>query len=182
MDYGGHLLKKPSSTAGPVETAIQIRSLPALQAPKSVPESISPVTLPHLAPQIEQPAQCSPVDNESDLESTSGSEAGSATPSDSQVDTDREILPPLRKTLRRSRSLGSRKPLRRKQPALNEAEDDREYLTMYTSNPGVSPWSGDGSPKLSSSDLSQRPRLHTGGATQRPPVTTEALTRGRGYP
>jgi len=179
-NYGGHL-PRPCSTATAVETDILSPSLPVLELPKSIPAGVSTGTLTGLS-QIEQPGHCSQADNESDLESNSGSEAGSTSAHESQGDTDAEIPQPLPATLPRVRSFGSRKPLRRKRSILlnghGQAEDDREFLTMYTSNPAVSPCYSDSLPRLYSSGSVQRPRcLHTGGAPPRPPVITEGLAR-----
>jgi hypothetical protein len=177
-NYGGHL-PRASCTDGAVETDIQPPPLPAPEIPTSVPEGVSTGTLTRLS-QIEQPAQCSLVDNESDLESNSGSEAGSTSAHESQVDTDAEIPQPLPTTLPRVRSFGSRRPLRRKRSTLgaqDQPEDDRAFLTMYTSNPAVSPCHSDGGASLYSSGSLQRLRLHTGGAAPRPPVVTEGLAR-----
>ncbi len=115
--YGGHL-PRPSSTAAPGETDIQLLSLPALEPPKSIPEGVSTVTLTDLS-QIEQLVHCSQADNESDLESNSGSEAGSTSAHESQEDTDAEIPHLLPTTLPRVRSVRSCRPLRRKRSILN---------------------------------------------------------------
>jgi hypothetical protein len=167
---GGHL-PKPSSTAARVETGIQSSPLPALELPTSIPEGVRTTTVSGLS-QIEQPVHCSQIDNESDFESNSGSEAGSTSAHESQGDTDAEIPQPLPTTLPRVRSVGSRRP-RRKRSTLNiqnQAEDDRAFLTMHASKPAVFPCHSD-SPPL------QRPRLHSGGAPSRPPVITQGLAR-----
>jgi len=178
---GGHL-PKPSSTAAPMETDIQSSSLPTLELLKGIPEDVRTITVSGLS-QIEQSIHCSQVDNESDLESNSGSEgseAGSTSAHESQGDTDAEIPRPLPTTLPRVRSVGSRRPLRRKRSTLtlqNQAEDDRAFLTMHSSNPAVFPCNNDSRPKLYTSGSLQRPRLHTGGAPSRPSVITQRLAR-----
>src|SRR5258708_7550190 len=120
MNYGGHLTK-PSSTAAQVETGIQAPSLPAPEVSKSVSAAVSVDALTRLAPQVEQPVQCSEIDNDSDLESGSGSEAGATSAHELHADTDGEILWPLPIALPRVRSIGSRKPLRRKIPTQDQA-------------------------------------------------------------
>lgn len=177
-NYGGHL-PKPSSTATLVETDIQFPSFPALELSKSNTMGVSTVTLTDLS-QIEQPVHCSQVDNDSDLESNSGSEAGSTSAHESQGDTDLEVPQLLSTTLSRVRSVRSCRPPRRKRSILNlqnDAEDDRAFLTMYTSNPTVPPCHSDSRARLHSFSPHQRPRLPTGGAPSRPPVITEGLTR-----
>jgi hypothetical protein len=128
-----------------------------------------------LAPQTEQPVQCSHADSDSDLESTSGSDAGSTSGHDSQLDTDAEILQPLPTTLPRLRSSRSHRTLRRKRStplATDRAEDDRAYLTMYTSNTAASLCRGDGYP---GPDLVHPPRLYTGRVPPRLLLITEGL-------
>jgi hypothetical protein len=164
-NYGGHL-PRASCTDGAVETDIQPPPLPAPEIPTSVPEGVSTGTLTRLS-QIEQPAQCSLVDNESDLESNSGSEAGSISAHGSQVDTDVEISG--------VKSGGRRKP-QRKISTLNtqyQVEDDREFLTIYAPKPAVPPCHSDGRRGLDPPGSPQHPRLNTGRATLRPPVVTK---------
>ena len=162
-----------------METDIQSSSLPALELIKGIPEDVRTITVSGLS-QIGQLVHCSQADNESDLESNSGSEAGSTSAHESQGDTDAEVPQPLPTTLPRVRSVGGRRPLRRKRSTLtlqNQAEDDRAFLTMHTSNPTVFPCNSDSHPKLYSSGSLQRPRLHTGGAPSRPSVITQGLAR-----
>ena len=177
-NYGGHL-PKPSSTAAPVETDIQLPPLSALELPGSTPEGVSTVMVTGLSP-IERPVQRLQVDNESDSESNSGSEAGSASAYESQGDTDAEIPQPLPTILPRVRSVGGRRPLRRQRSTLNlqdQPEGYRAFLTMHTSKPAAFPCHSDSCPRPYSSSSLQRPRLHTGGAPSRPQVITEGLAR-----
>ena len=177
-NYGGHL-PKPTNTATPAVTDIQSPSPPALELSKGNREGVSTVTLTDLS-QIEQPVHCSQVDNDSDLESNSGSEAGSTSAHESQGDTDVEVPHLPTTTLPRVRSVRSCRPPRRKRSILNvqdDTEDDRAFLTMYTSNPTVSPCHSDSRARLQSLGPLQRPRLPTAGAPSRPPVITEGLTR-----
>jgi hypothetical protein len=156
--YGGHL-PKPSSTAPKVEIDIQTPPFPASEVPTT--DTLTPQS------QNEQPVQCAPVDNESDLESNSGSEAGSISAHGSQVDTDVEISG--------VKSGGRRKP-QRKISTLNtqyQVEDDREFLTIYAPKPAVPPCHSDGRPRLDPPGSPQHPRLNTGRATLRPPVVTK---------
>jgi hypothetical protein len=173
-NYGGHLPRVPITTA-PLEIDIQAPSIPAPEVPESVPEGVSTVVVSRLAPQTEQLVQCSHADSDSDLESTSGSDAGSASGHDSQLDTDAEIFQPLPTTLPRVRSSRSHRTLRRKRStplATDRAEDDRAYLTMYTSNTAASLCRGDGYP---GPDLVYPPRLYTGRVPPRLSLVTEGL-------
>ena len=176
--YGGHL-PKPSSTAAPVEIDIQSPAISALELPKITPEGVSIIMVTGQSP-IERPVHRSQVDNESDFESDSGSEAGSTSAHESQGDTDAEIPQPLPTTLPRVRSVGSRRPPLRKRSTLNfqdQAEDDRAFLTMHTSNPAILPCHSNSHPRPCSSSSLQRPRLHTGGGPSRSQVITEGLAR-----
>ena len=178
MNNGGHLAKPPSTVAQ-VEIDVQTPSPPVLEVPKSVPVAVSMDTLSRVAPQIEQPVQCSEVDNDSDLESSSGSEAGATSAHESQVDTDGEILRPLPTTLPHVRSFGSRRPLRRKRSTLSaqdQAEDDdRAFLTMYTN----AAYRGEGSAGACPPGPLQLRRPHTGRIHPRPSVITEGIARPR---
>ena len=177
-NFGGHL-PKPSSTATPAETDIQSPSIPVLELSKSIIEGVNTATLAGQS-QIEQPVHCSQVDNDSDLESNSGSEAGSTSAHESQGDTDAEVPHLLTTTLPRVRSVRSCRAPRRKRSILNiqdDTEDDRAFLTMYTSNPAGPPCHSDSRARLHSFGSLQRPRLPTGAAPSRPPVITEGLTR-----
>jgi len=173
MNYGGHLAK-PFSTVAEVEIDIQATSLPALEITNSVSGVVSMGTL---SRPIDQQVQCSEVDNDSDLESTSGSEAGATSTPESQVDTDREVLRPLPTRPPRVKSVGSRRALQRKISALNaqgQAEDDRAYLTMYTSNTTIPACRGEGSAAPYPPDPHQLRRSHAGRIHARPSVVTEA--------
>lgn len=182
LNNGGHLAK-PSSTAGQVDADIQPSSLPIQEIPKTGSATISMDPLSRRAPQVEQPVQCSEVDNDSEFESSSGSEAGATSAHDSHVDTDGEIPQPLPTTPPRLRSFGSRRSLRRKRSILNAhdpaEEDDRAYLTMYTSNTTIPAYHGEGSSGSCPLDSLQLRRSHMVMIRSRPSVITEGIARPR---
>ena len=182
MNNGGHLTRL-SSTEEQVDADIQPSSLPILEVPKTVSATISMVPLPRLTSQAEQPVQCSRVDNDSEFESSSGSEAGATSAHDSHVDTDGEILQPLPTTPPRLRSFGSRRSLRHKRSILNAQdpteEDDRASLTMYAPNTTLSAYHGEGSSGSCPLDSRQLRRSHAGTVRSRPSVITEDIARPR---
>jgi len=115
MNYGGHLARA-SSTSARMVPDLQVPFLPVLEVPASVSAGVSMDTLSSLGPQIQQPVQSSAVDNNAYL----------------------DVLQPLPTML--PRSLGSCVLLRRRGSSLNahdQDEDNREYLTMCTSNTTV---------------------------------------------
>jgi hypothetical protein len=125
MVNGGHL-PGSSITAPTVETGIQTPPFPAPEV--STTGTLTPQS------QNEQPVQCSPVKNESDLESSSGLEAGPISAHESQVDTDVKSGGP-----------------QWKRPTLNiqyQAEDDRELPTMCAPKPAVHACHSDSGPRL----------------------------------
>jgi hypothetical protein len=152
--YGGHL-PRYSSTAPTVETDIQPPPFPTPEVPTT--DTLTPQS------QNEQPVQYVQVDNESDLESNSGSESGSISAHESRVDTDVEVS--------RVKS-GGRRKLQRKRPTLI-AQYQGEFPTMYTAKPAVPPCHSDGRRGLDPPGSPQHPRLNTGRATLRPPVVTK---------